>query len=242
MRSRICIRSGSAGWSRPSAASSSKAPGLPIRSRCCRRSKSDPVLRHHFRPGNVITTVDAVNRAAASLAPMSNPIAAGCCCRPAGRHQGRSGCGRPMSRVLSRNLRSINPDAPLLMATDPTFAVAELVDENLGLRAAALQSTSGFYCEAPVQLATAEGSGAPVRGDLLRHDSGAHHRLDGLRPLADNAAQPSRREGAAGEGHSQHRRRRAPGRHSRRSASGPHARSYGALAGRGSPLAHRVYC
>ncbi len=107
--------------------------------------KSDPVLRHHFRPGNVITTVDAVN-GLGQLGTYVESNRRGCCCRPAGHHQGRSGAAgrcRPSCREIAR----INPDAPLLMATDLSFAVAELVDENLGLRAAALQSTSGFYCE-----------------------------------------------------------------------------------------------
>jgi ABC-type glutathione transport system ATPase component len=58
---RICIRAPKAVCCRPSGAWLSKARALPTRSRSCRRS--DPVLRHHFCLGNVITTVDAVNGA-----------------------------------------------------------------------------------------------------------------------------------------------------------------------------------
>lgn len=118
--------------------------------------KSDPVLRHHFRPGNVITTVDAVN----GLRQLGTYVESNRQAAVADRLVITKVDLAPAGDVVSlgEKLRGINPDAPLLTATDPSFDVADLVDENFSLRAAALQSTSGFYCEAPVQLATAEGA------------------------------------------------------------------------------------
>ncbi|NRP20252.1 putative GTP-binding protein YjiA [Ensifer adhaerens] len=117
--------------------------------------KSDPVLRHHFRPGNVITTVDAVN----GLRQLGSYVESNRQAAVADRLVVTKADLAPAADMsgLVEKLRGINPDAPLLTATDPAFDVADLVDENLSLRAAALQSTSGFYCEAPAQLATADG-------------------------------------------------------------------------------------
>ena len=83
--------------------------------------QADPVLRHHFRLGSVVTTVDAVN-----------------------------GIGRPESvkqvavadrlvltktdlvlerAALERTLRRLNPDAPLWYAAEQTIAAADLFDD-----------------------------------------------------------------------------------------------------------------
>ena len=86
--------------------------------------QADPVLRHHFRLGNVITTVDAVN-----------------------------GLGRPESikqvavadrlvltktdiadaaavKALIAELRALNPDAPLLIAADEKIDAAALIGDR----------------------------------------------------------------------------------------------------------------
>lgn len=117
--------------------------------------KSDPVLRHHFRPGNVITTVDAVNGLRQLDTYVESNRQAAVADRLVVTKADLASAGDVPDLV--ERLRGINPDAPLLMATDPTFDIAELVEENLGLRAAALQSASGFYCETPMQLETADG-------------------------------------------------------------------------------------
>jgi G3E family GTPase len=86
--------------------------------------QADPVLKHHFRLGNVITTVDAVN-----------------------------GLGRPESikqvavadrlvltktdiaeaatvETLTAELRALNPDAPLLIATEERIDAAALLGDR----------------------------------------------------------------------------------------------------------------
>ncbi len=117
--------------------------------------KSDPVLRHHFRPGNVITTVDAVN----GVSQLGTYVESNRQAAIADRLVVTKADLAPSADVsgLVETLRGLNPDAPLLLATDPSFDVGALVDQNLSLRATALQSTRGFYCETPVQLATAAG-------------------------------------------------------------------------------------
>ena len=103
---------------------------------------ADPVLRHHFRVGGVIATVDAVN----GLDQL--------------RHQPESVkqaavadrlvltktdlCGTDAIADLVAALRGLNPDAPLLRATDESFDPAEL----LGERPLVGSVTSGMRCMA----------------------------------------------------------------------------------------------
>lgn len=98
--------------------------------------QADPVLRHHFRLGNVITTVDAVN-----------------------------GLGRPESikqvavadrlvltktdiadaatvAALVAELRALNPDAPLLIAAEEKIDAAALIGDRF-------RSALGAVCAAP---------------------------------------------------------------------------------------------
>src|SRR6185295_9714885 len=65
--------------------------------------QADPVLRHHFRLGRVVTTVDAVN-----------------------------GLGRPESfkQVAVADRRQLNPDAPLWRAAEQAIDAAALLDDR----------------------------------------------------------------------------------------------------------------
>jgi G3E family GTPase len=118
--------------------------------------KADPVLRHHFRPGNVITTVDAVNGAAqldtyiesnrqAAIADWliitKTDIA-----------------DVEQATVLADRLRRINPDAEILDALGERFSVADLLDTDAAPRGARVQSTTGFYCEDSRELVTSDGT------------------------------------------------------------------------------------
>ncbi|RCS21772.1 GTP-binding protein [Phyllobacterium salinisoli] len=115
--------------------------------------KADPVLRHHFRPGNVITTVDAVN----GLSQFDTYVESNRQAAIADRLvitkidlAGEDAC----SDLIAR-LAVLNPDAPVVDACDGALDLAALVIEDDVPRAATLQSSSGFYCDAQQSLPAA---------------------------------------------------------------------------------------
>ncbi len=118
--------------------------------------KADPVLRHHFRPGNVITTVDAVNGLTQLETYVESNRQAAVADRLVVTKSDLSDAGTVVA--LSDKLRIINPDAPLVLAGEPDIDLAALIDEGPTLRAGGLQSASGFYCDAPTVLTTADGT------------------------------------------------------------------------------------
>ncbi len=84
--------------------------------------QADPVLRHHFRLGNVVTTVDAVNglgrpesikqvAVADRLVLTKTDLAPDC-------------------EALIAELQSLNPDAPLLRAAEQPIGAAMLFDDG----------------------------------------------------------------------------------------------------------------
>ena len=86
--------------------------------------QADPVLRHHFRLGNVITTVDAVNglgrpesikqvAVADRLVLTKTDIA-----------------DAAMAEALVAELRALNPDAPLLIAAEEKIDAAALIGDR----------------------------------------------------------------------------------------------------------------
>ncbi|MCA0343309.1 MAG: GTP-binding protein [Proteobacteria bacterium] len=119
--------------------------------------KSDPVLRHHFRAGSVVTTVDAVNGLAqletyvesnrqAAIADHTIVTKADLC-------DGNGG----LARLLSR-LAELNPDAVRHIATVDGPGADALFGDDTAHRAAKLQSASGFYCDTPTGLVAADGA------------------------------------------------------------------------------------
>lgn len=118
--------------------------------------KADPVLRHHFRPGNVITTIDAVNGLTQLETYVESNRQAAVADRLVVTKSDLSDAGTVV--VLADKLRIINPDAPLVLAGEPDIDLAALIDEGPTLRAGGLQSASGFYCDAPTVLTTADGT------------------------------------------------------------------------------------
>ncbi|RAX37568.1 CobW family GTP-binding protein [Rhizobium tropici] len=117
--------------------------------------KADPVLRHHFCAGNVITTVDAVN----GLHQLDTYIESNRQAAIADRlivtktdlEVDRS------ENDLQARLRTLNPDAPILIAADPDLDLSSLVAARSNVSTSSL-SQSGFYCEDPVQLVSSDGT------------------------------------------------------------------------------------
>lgn len=117
--------------------------------------KAHPVLRHHFRPGNVITTVDTVNGARQlDVYVESNRQAAVADWLVLTKSDL---AGPDADDGLRRRLRQLNPDASIVDVHDPDLSVAALVAASGVTRGADLQSVSGFYCEDSRQLVTATG-------------------------------------------------------------------------------------
>jgi G3E family GTPase len=117
--------------------------------------KADPVLRHHFRPGNVITTVDAVNGAA----QLDTYIESNRQAAIADRLVITKTDIADFSDVsdLKERLHRINPDAEMIATPDERLSVADLLDTGAAPRGARIQSSSGFYCEDSRELLTSDG-------------------------------------------------------------------------------------
>lgn len=117
--------------------------------------KADPVLRHHFRAGNVITTVDAVNGARQLDTYIESNRQAAIADRLVITKTDLAGDCE--IQTLQARLRTLNPDAPVLMATDPDLDLSSLADMHGNASQSSILSQSGFYCEEPLQLVSADG-------------------------------------------------------------------------------------
>ena len=117
--------------------------------------KADPVLRHHFRPGNVITTVDAVNGATQLDTYVESNRQVAIADRLVVTKQDIS--DSTQIGDLTDRLRRINPDAEIVAPPNERFSVAGLLDTDATPRGACVQSVTGFYCEDSRELVTAEG-------------------------------------------------------------------------------------
>lgn len=119
--------------------------------------KSDPVLRHHFCAGSVVTTVDAVNGLSQLDTYVESTRQAAIADRlvitKADLCQGNAG----LSSLLSR-LADLNPDALRTIAGDDGPDAETLFGDEAAQRAAKLQSPSGFYCDTPALKAAADGA------------------------------------------------------------------------------------
>ena len=118
--------------------------------------KADPVLRHHFRPGNVITTVDAVN----GIKQLDTYVESNRQAAIADRLViTKTDIASPGDRgALIERLRRLNPDADIVEIPNDRLSAADLLDRDDGQQRASVQSASGFYCEDSRQLRTAEGT------------------------------------------------------------------------------------
>ena len=118
--------------------------------------KADPVLRHHFCAGNVITTVDAVN----GLRQLDTYIESNRQAAVADRLiVTKTGLDTDYDRqALQTRLRTLNPDAPILIAADPDLDLSSLVAVQSNVSSSSSLSQSGFYCEEPMQLVSSDGA------------------------------------------------------------------------------------
>jgi G3E family GTPase len=118
--------------------------------------KADPVLRHHFRPGNVITTVDAVNGEAQLDTYVESNRQAAIADRLVITKTDLANLEQVAE--LKRRLKRMNPDADVLEAPAHRLSVVDLLDTGAAPRGARIQSATGFYCEDSRELVTADGS------------------------------------------------------------------------------------
>ena len=130
--------------------------------------KADPVLRHHFRPGNVVTTVDAVNgRSQIETHPESTRQAA-----VADRLVITKTDLADEIRVadLLAEIRRLNPAAPVLRATDDLDAEA-LLGEDVAAAGRGAGSARAGGCDPLPAGAPGGPSGVCERdpGVVLRH-------------------------------------------------------------------------
>ncbi len=119
--------------------------------------KADPVLRHHFRPGNVIATVDAVNGASQLDTYVESNRQAAIADRLVVTKTDIADFAKV--RELTGRLARINPDAEIVESPTKQFSVANLLDTGSAPRGARVQSATGFYCEDSRELVTADGAG-----------------------------------------------------------------------------------
>ena len=85
--------------------------------------QADPVLKHHFRLGNVIVTVDAVNGLTRGESIKQVAVA--------DRLVLTKTDLVPDSAALIADLRRLNPDAPLMHAAEQKIAAAALFDDTV---------------------------------------------------------------------------------------------------------------
>jgi G3E family GTPase len=118
--------------------------------------KADPVLRHHFQPGNVIATVDAVNGARQLDTYVESNRQAAIADRLV---LTKTDIADPEAvDGLRESLRRINPDAEMIAIPNEELSITALLDSDMAPRSARIQSASGFYCEDSRDLVTAGGA------------------------------------------------------------------------------------
>lgn len=117
--------------------------------------KSDPVLRHHFRAGSVVTTVDAIN----GLSQLGTYVESNRQAAIADRIViTKADLCRHVPDALVARLRQLNPDAICHVAGTDGPDAETLLDDGVAQRSMQLQSASGLYCDAPMTLTTADGA------------------------------------------------------------------------------------
>lgn len=116
--------------------------------------KADPILRHHFKAGNVIATVDAVN----GLRSLDTYVESNRQAAIADRIVVTKTDLIADTAPLIARLRAINPDCAILDIADPGLSASVLMDNDDHCRGGRMQSSSGFYCEESRDLTDAQGN------------------------------------------------------------------------------------
>jgi G3E family GTPase len=195
---------------------------------------ADTVLRHHFRIGNVVAVVDAVSgpdnlanhaEAAKQVAVADRIVISKI-----------DMVSKARVKQLRRQLTGLNPTAEIAESSEDSRVTAALLSHDVHSdRTRAGEVDRWLRIDRP-----------HAHADHERHSRLLHHqryaaRLGGVRAVAVDAAQPSRDEGAAGEGAAQCRGNAAAGRRSRGSAHHPQAGSPGGMARRRRAQPDRVH-
>ncbi len=132
--------------------------------------KADPVLRHHFRPGLVITTVDAVNGLAQLGAHIESTRQAAVADRLVLTKTDLADA-QTVAR-LTGPLRRLNPDAPLLRAAEAGFDASALLDDSAPTLSARALLHDTFRSDDPDASAPARASHADrIRSFVLTLDA-----------------------------------------------------------------------
>jgi G3E family GTPase len=124
--------------------------------------QADPVLRHHFRLGNVITTVDAVNglMQLARQPENTKQVAVADCLVFT-----KTDIAEPeKSKVLAQRLRRLNPSAPLWRAAEEPLDAKALLDHDLFATASRSEAARRWFA---AELAVQPHADPPDRN---RHD------------------------------------------------------------------------
>ena len=159
---------------------------------------AEPVLQHHYRLGNVVTVVDAVN-AAAQLDRFEESVKQVALADRLVVSK-LDVAGPDALEALRSRLATLNPDAPIIAADSPALDPIDLLiaDVMTGSRRAARRIAGCARPPTPRRRATATTS-IPRKSRMLLHlRYGA--RLDRVRSVDVDAAAPPRRSRAADEG------------------------------------------
>jgi G3E family GTPase len=119
--------------------------------------KSHPVLRHHFRVGSVVTTVDAVNGFAQIETYIESNRQVAVADQIVITKTDLCEGGAAPEALVAR-LTQLNPVAICHVATTQSPGAETLLGEGEISRASQLQSARGFYCDTPATLMAADGT------------------------------------------------------------------------------------
>lgn len=128
--------------------------------------QADPVLRHHFRLGNVITTVDAVN-GLAQLARQPESTKQVAVADRLVLTKTDLADGTVTDTLIAR-LRRLNPSAPLWRAAETPLDAEALLSHDLFATAGRSEAARRWFAE---EIAS---GGRGVAGDRNRHDETIH--------------------------------------------------------------------
>ena len=196
---------------------------------------AEPVLQHHYRLGNVVTVVDAVN-IPAQLDRFTESV------RQVALADrlvvSKLDLARPGAmEALRPRLTALNPAAPIVAADAPDLDPVDLLITDIHDRQSKSREVERWM-HATHDAAVAHG-GHDSHPDAITACCFTFDTVldwDRFRSVDVDAAAPSRRSGAADEGSVERGRGPRPGADQRRPASRSPTRASGPMAGRGSTL------
>ena len=169
---------------------------------------AEPVLQHHFRLGNVVTVIDAVNGAAQLERHPESVKQAAIADRFVLTKTAMADDG---GRAIRAAVREINAAAPVFdLDADPLNPDALLTDD-LYATGGKRREVAGWLDGFAADLRQRARPRSQPRGRVLLPPVRRADGLDGVRPVDEHAAQPARRARPARQGHAERRRRRRSG-------------------------------